>query len=515
MVGGWGLLSFLKGDFTADKELLLADSGNLADAPHLGKAPQTSLLVNDLSPNGLGNSSNQKLPIEFGSFVFNLPNFTQPQISNARLGTEDVQLGTDPVSRKIQLGQLAQFARSPLIDPDDIYASLPEQGAEFPCLMSSGSCFEIILAAGLGGLETPINPDPDAGIDGTLQVRSSSDATTVDQAEVTLKKGVVLGNTQVALAIQEKTNESFLGLEPTLGQAVQGSAVSILGEPGDPAIVNMQDRILAILNGSKIQSADPGINTALLAVLDGTLRGPVVPSVIGKDASGADIIRGEVSPLIEVINASAEVTTGIMVGSTANSSQTDILDQALLEASSPLLAMIQGTLTTASDFGRVAGQNAKIVANLLPGDSLVRLNASSLTVNGNLFSVTGGAQLIVNGGSLLSVQGGSSVNLNGGVFANVGAGSLFSLTNGALVDFGTGNNVVNVSNSLCAGGGCFSPFSNPNWQVAGNQADFSAPTGFNPFTDLGTFTDGTVNTINVSQGSAVLAVESGGSIQIQ
>ena len=81
--------------------------------------------------------------------------------------------------------------------------------------------------------------------------------------------------------------------------------------------------------------------------------------------------------------------------------------------------MMNGNLTTSSDFGRVAGQNAKLDATLIPGDALVRLNASSLMVNGNLFNVTGGGQLIVNG-NLTSVQGGSTLTLAGGAFVNVG-----------------------------------------------------------------------------------------------
>ena len=331
---------------------------------------------------------------------------------------------------------------------------------------------------------------------------------------VTLKKGVVLGATQVSLALQEKTNDSFLGLETTLGQEIQGAAVSILGTPGDPAIVNIEDRTLAILGGSTIQPADPSVTTALLAVLDGRLQGPIEPPVIGQDAGGDDIFREDVPPIIEMIGGSADLTTGVMVGSTATIGQTGDLDQALLEASSPLLAMMQSSMTTSSNFGRVAGQNAKLVATLVPGDALVRLNASSLMINGNLFNVTGGGQLIVNG-SLVSVQGGSSLTLNGGVLANVGSGSVFSLTNGALVDFGLGENVVNVSNDLCAGGGCFAPFANPAYQVAGSPADFSVAPGFEPFSDLGTFADGSSNTLNLGSDAAILAVEPGGSIQLQ
>jgi hypothetical protein len=461
-------------------------------------------VVSELSPDGAGSPSNQQLPIRFGAYAVTLPGFNPPP--------NKVQLGVEGTSREAQAQQLAQFARSPLIDPDNPLASVPTSACEF----STESCFQVILGAGLEGLEEPPKIGPLAGIDGTIQVRSAStmDPRIFGNRVVTLKKGVVLGNTQVSLALQEKTNDSFSGLETTLGLAIQGAAVSILGEPGDPAIVQVEDRILAILGGSRIQPADPSVTTALVAVLDGSLRGPIEPTVIGQDAAGDDIFREDVSPIIEMIGGSAEVTTGVMVGSTANTDQTGDLDQALLEASSPLLAMMQSSMTTSSDFGRVAGQNAKLVATLIPGDALVRLNASSLMINGNLFNVTGGGQLIVNG-SLVSVQGGSSLTLNGGVFANVGAGSVFSLTNGALVDFGVGNNVVNVSNDLCAAGGCFAPFANPAYQVAGSPADFSVAPGFDPVLDVGTFQDGSVNTLNLGPNAAILAVEPGGTIQLQ
>ena len=503
--GGAGLLTFLKGDFTADKELLLVDSGILNDAPHKGKAPQNSLVVSDLSPNGAESPSNQQIPTQFARLSREFPSYNNPPAN--------VQLGIEGTSRNSQSKELAQWARSSSIDPDNVLDGLPLPVKRPP---SEESQFEIVLSAGMGGFEKPQTVDPDAGIDASIQVRSAS---TVDprihgNRVVNLKKGVVLGSTQVSLALQEKTNDSFLGLETMLGQEIQGAAVSILGTPGDPAIVNIEDRVLAILGGSRIQPADPSVTTALLAVLDGRLRGPMEPPVIGQDAAGDDIKRQDVSPLIEMIGGSGDVTTGVMVGSTATIGQTGDLDQALLEASSPLLAMMQSSMATSSDFGRVAGQNAKLVATLVPGDALVRLNASSLMINGNLFNVTGGGQLIVNG-SLVSVQGGSSLTLNGGVFANVGSGSVFSLSNGALVDFGPGNNVVNVSNDLCAAGGCFSPFGNPAYQVAGSPADFSVAPGFDPIADLGTFQDGSVNTLNLGPNAAILAVEPGGSIQLQ
>ena len=136
----------------------------------------------------------------------------------------------------------------------------------------------------------------------------------------------------------------------------------------------------------------------MIAVLDSQLTGPTTPSIIGKDPNGNDIVRPDVSPLIEVIDGTIQTDVGVLVGSTVANQNSVVLDQAVLEASSPLIAMIRGTLTTSGDFGRVAGQNAKLVANLVQGDALIRLDASSMVVNGNLFDVTaGGAQMNVTG----------------------------------------------------------------------------------------------------------------------
>ncbi len=484
VAGGPGLLTFVDGSFTADKELLIADNGFLADAPHFGKTPQNDLVVKDLSPEGSGSPSNQQLPLNFSSH--DLPT------------TSNVLLGVESMEREEQAKQLAQFARSPLIDPDNILSppSLPENGGSLPC-QTDLQCFENVLSVGdTGSFE---NPDPDSGVDASIQVRSASsiDPTPGDNSTVTLKKGVVLVNTRVELALQQKTQGSFSGLPSVLGLPIQSSAISILGEPQNPAVVNIEDRALAILDGSRIESESAGLSTSLLAVLDGTLRGPTdVPST-----------RADVPPVIEVIDGDVQVSNAVFVGSTSTSG----LDQTLLEASSPLIAMIRGTLTTDANFGRVAGQNAKLVANLLPGDALVSLNSSSMVVNGNLFSVTAGGSLMVNG-NLVFLNQGSSLTLNGGVLASVlGPGSNFSLTNGALVEFGAGTNTLNISNNLCAGGGCFNPFpTNPSLQVAGDSTSFSAPPGYNPFVGLTS-----TNTVNIGANSAILEVQGGGDIQIQ
>ena len=158
-------------------------------------------MVSDLSPDGAGSPSNQKLPIRFGAYALTLPNFNPPP--------NKVQLGVEGTTREAQSQQLAQFARSPLIDPDDPLGSVPL--GDF----SPESDFQVFLGAGEEGLE---NRDieypggPLAGIDGTIQVRSAStvDPRIFGNRVVTLKKGVVLVATQVSLALQEKTNDSPL-----------------------------------------------------------------------------------------------------------------------------------------------------------------------------------------------------------------------------------------------------------------------------------------------------------------
>ena len=494
IAGGPGLLTFLDGNFRADKELLLADSGFLADAPHLGKAPQNNFAVKDLGTDGGGSVSNQQLPLQFSSFN--------------QAGTPSVQLGVESSDRQQQAQQLSQFARSASIDPDNILASVPESGATVSC-ESLLDCFEIILTVGKNG--TFSNPDADAGVDGTIQVRSASmfDPTPGANQQVTLNKGVVLVNTHVGIATQQKTSQSFSGLDPGIGSPIHGTAVSVLGEPGNPALLTVEDRVLAILDGSRIEPASAGVTTALLAILDGTLVGPTATRVIGQDQMGNDIRRG--IPVIEMIDGSAEVTTGVFVGSTATAGQTGTLDQALLNASSPLIAMIRSTMTTEGDFGRVAGRNAKFQANLMAGDALVRLDASSMVVNGNLFTVAAGGSMIVDG-TLVFLNEGSSLSLNGGVLVNVqGAGSSFSLSNGPLVEFGSGPNVLNIANNLCAAGGCISLFANSDWRIAGDVADVSVSPTFNPFGGLGS----AQNSVNVGPNSAILSVQGGGKVTLQ
>lgn len=132
-------------------------------------------------------------------------------------------------------------------------------------------------------------------------------------------------------------------------------------------------------------------------------------------------------------------------GAIVNTYQAVRIDTALLEATAPLMALAGGSkFTTATDAVEL-GYQAKVTSL----GSLVRLDASSL-------SVARGAALSVGGGSVVNVTGdlftlvnGSTLSLLNGPLLSLSGNSVLSV-NGALVAFGgTGRNSVSISNSLC------------------------------------------------------------------
>jgi hypothetical protein len=121
------------------------------------------------------------------------------------------------------------------------------------------------------------------------------------------------------------------------------------------------------------------------------------------------------------------------------------IDRALLEATAPLLNMLNGsTMGSNNDLVNLT-QHAKMTANLLPGDALVRLNASTLTVNhgslvnvanssvfnltGNLVSLANGSFLNILNGGLLNVSGNSVANITGSLVSFLGAGNSLTINN--------------------------------------------------------------------------------------
>ena len=136
-------------------------------------------------------------------------------------------------------------------------------------------------------------------------------------------------------------------------------------------------------------------------------------------------------------------------GATVNTQQAVRVDVALLEATAPLIALLNGsTMTSAADAIVLTGRS-KVTGS----DSLVALDNSRLTVSkGALVNVAGGSYLRV-AGDLVSLRNGSVLNIFNGALLYVSGGSIVNIS-GALVGFGgTGGSILSVSNSLC-GGAC-------------------------------------------------------------
>ena len=137
-------------------------------------------------------------------------------------------------------------------------------------------------------------------------------------------------------------------------------------------------------------------------------------------------------------------------GATVKTNQVVRLDQALLEASAPLLHLKNGSqLTSATDAIALGGQS-RLTSSAA---SLVALNASRMLVStGSLVNVSGGSVLNV-AGNLVSLSNGSALSLFNGSVLSVGGGSLANI-GGSLLSFGgSGGNLLSVSNNFC-GGSC-------------------------------------------------------------
>ncbi len=120
------------------------------------------------------------------------------------------------------------------------------------------------------------------------------------------------------------------------------------------------------------------------------------------------------------------------------------LDTALLEASAPLFAFTAGSAVTVGADALDLSHRSKVTSL----GSLVRLDASTLTLTqGALVTLTGGSYLRVTG-DLVELTGGSTLRLLNGPLLSASGGSVVNVS-GALVAFGGSGNSVNIANSLC------------------------------------------------------------------
>ena len=236
------------------------------------------------------------------------------------------------------------------------------------------------------------------------------------------------------------------------------------------------DSVMVVAGGSTASLAGPllratdtnlTIPTSLLTVLPGgsfssTTTDPLVSVNGGTHALGTDVamfdIAGSGTALdgesgLMLATTEALKTNGPLFesdGATVTTHQVVRLDQALLEASAPLLHLKNGSQLTSASDAIALGDQSRLTSN---ASALVALNASKMLVStGSLVNVSGASVLNVSG-NLVSLSNGSALSILNGSVLTVSGNSLASI-GGSLVSFGgSGGNLLSVSNNYC-GGSC-------------------------------------------------------------
>ena len=292
------------------------------------------------------------------------------------------------------------------------------------------------------------------------------------------------------------------------------------------------DSVMVIAPGSKATLAGPllrasdtnlTVPTSLLTVFPGgsfesSTTLPLVFIKGGTHALGTDVAMFDLAGSGTAFDAdtglplatTAALKTGGSLfetdGATVSTNQVVRLDQALLEASAPLLHLTNGSQLTSALDAIVLGGQSRLTSN---ASSLVALNASRMIVAaGSLVNVSGASVLSLSG-SLVSLSNGSSLSLLNGSLLSVSGGSLANI-GGGLVSFGgSGGNLLSVSNSLC-GGSCAMISGIPVALLNGaSAANVSIGTGAIQNAALGSVKLGTPSTALISVSGATSKVTIG------
>jgi hypothetical protein len=239
-----------------------------------------------------------------------------------------------------------------------------------------------------------------------------------------------------------------------------------------------------------------------------TTTDPLVQLLGGTHRLGAMAL-----PIFEIagVNASIDAQTGLTLGTdqplqtqgglldasqaTITAHQAVRIDNALFEATAPLLALRSGTqMTTATDTIQLSYQAT--VTTLGP---IVRLDRSGLVVaQGAALNLAGGSLLRVTG-DLFSLTNGSSLQLLNGPLVSLSGGSLLNV-NGALIGFGgTGGNLVSVANNLC-----------PCTKIGGLPVSLTNGALASNVSIAGAIKNGGLGSLNIAPNAAVIRVDGAG-----
>ncbi len=298
----------------------------------------------------------------------------------------------------------------------------------------------------------------------------------------TLSFTEVVSGSPTTLQFAFRNDPSYLALDdvsvitdpPLYSLGPRDTLVRTTGDPlvrytGTPQTF---DSLLFAYDGGKVSLAGP-----LLQALNSDLT---VPFSLVTLMRGGTLVSTSTDPLVQLVggthtigsmglpifdlkgvNTATDSETGLTVGTdrplqtsgpllaasgaTINAQQVVRIDSALLEATAPLLALTGGTNFTAVRDAIQLSYQAKVTSL----GSLVKLDASTLTVaRGAALNVAGGSVLNVTGDAFTLLNG-SSLRLLNGPLVSLSSGSALNI-NGALVAFGgTAGNTVSITNSLC------------------------------------------------------------------
>jgi len=256
-----------------------------------------------------------------------------------------------------------------------------------------------------------------------------------------------------------RSDLAALGRLFTLGCGECGGTLGLAGGllAATDSNVVVGDDMLLINGDARLTSTGAG---PLIAFTGGALQfgvdtDPALIRVEGFGGEGDDIATSlQHGGALVQISAGARASAGpvlSMSAAGASAGKVLVVDQALLEASAPLLEMRFGSvLRTMADAIDLTSR-----ATVTSAGPLIRLDASTLSVlAGSAVNVAGGSALDVTG-DLITLSNGARLNVNGGGVLRVAGNSLASI-GGALIGFsGGGGNTVTVMNGLCpAGSGC-------------------------------------------------------------
>lgn len=268
----------------------------------------------------------------------------------------------------------------------------------------------------------------------------------------------------------------------------------------------------ATLAGPLLHATDSSLTVpwSLLAVLQGGVLTTSSTDPLARLDGGVYGFGGAGVPMFDLYGTSAAVDpeTGLTLGThrplqhggslleassaTINATQAVRVDNALLEASAPLLSLKNGSkLTTAADTVQLSYQ-AKVTSL----GSVIALDRSALTVaRGAALNLAGGSVLRVTG-NLFSLTNGSSLSLLSGPLVSLSGGSFLNVS-GALIGFGgTGGNLVSVTNSFC-----------PCTSIGGIPVSLTGGALASNVNITGAIKNGGLGTVNVSPNAALIRVD--------